>query len=534
MSLCDNVNKLPLPLRCKFVLTTSDCVSQMHVLNYLKWHYCYVDSRNKFNAVWSVLAMLLVLILVFWMMQLAIAKYFCPVLKCIADALRLNESTAGVILMGIAHGSPDFFTSFVSGLTTGKSGFLLNISQSIYMHIFVAGMVMLSNPFYVEANYFLRDFSFLFLNTVYVDYIHKRSDGIGLWETIPALFICVGYVVMTIIDQYLLQAHIRKLEKHRENIADDDKDAQVLEDQRERNRLPLTRTTIDQESLGGRNKHLFKQFWRSIFQFDTNRFWSGTIIVKMYLIVKEPIEVILRLVLPVVDVEKPLHGWSKLLFVLQINIVPTFIAFISSRSMYVFGLPFCFYIWISMVPLSVLVFCITHTGVPPKFFMFTVGLDYVAVVSLIFFLSVEVLAMLFTLSTILPLSTRFSLVTLMNWAICMSDVITNMSLANQGWPRMAFTSTFSSPVFNTFVAISIPLTTAAIKAHPNKIYPTEGEFGETVCIYFEVGLAFSLLSAFTTNFQMRRANGSFLVTFYVVFVLVIIFMEFKVIGSYGF
>lgn len=69
---CERVHDLLQSQRCHFVLTNPDCLFNMNLMNYLSWHYCYVDERNRFNAFWSVLAMTVIAIYVFWMMQFTI------------------------------------------------------------------------------------------------------------------------------------------------------------------------------------------------------------------------------------------------------------------------------------------------------------------------------------------------------------------------------------------------------------------------------------------------------------------------------
>jgi len=70
-----------------------------------------------------------------------------------------------------------------------------------------------------------------------------------------------------------------------------------------------------------------------------------------------------------------------------------------------------------------------------------------AAVFLIFCLTTEVNAMFFTMATILQVSQEFSLATAICWALSSNDLVANLSLAHQGWPRMAMTATFSAPVF---------------------------------------------------------------------------------------
>nr|XP_016928115.1 mitochondrial sodium/calcium exchanger protein isoform X1 [Drosophila suzukii] len=527
---CRKVHDLPETRRCHFVLNTPDCVTNMNFINYLGWHFCKVDVGNGFNTFWSVVGMLLMAIYVFWMMQMTINKYFCPILKVIADSLRMNESTAGVTVLAIANGSPDLFTAIASRMQSSKYTFLVCMSQAMFLHIFVAGVVILTKPFNMEPNYYIRDFGFLFLNVAYMDYIHKRPNGINWVLALPSSFIFVGYVLVAIIDQHLLMARIRKLEKREMDVAE----ALQLEELKPQTQLPLKRQIIDRSDVkGGRNKHLFRQFWNTVGEFDTERFRRGTVLVKVYLILKQPIDMILRFLIPVVDMEKPLYGWSKLLFNLQVILVPTYIAYIIIRGYTVAGIASYILILIIMIPIAILIFFLTRTDTPPKFFRFTSSMGFLATIFLIFCLTSEVNAMFFTVATIMQVSQDFLLATAVCWAISSNDLVTNLSLALQGWPRMALTATFSAPVFGSFVFLALPLVVQSFMNAPSNINPTEGGFGETVCIFLEVGMGFSMLSALTTNFKLRRACGFLLVSYYFFFLGVLILLEKGVIHAYG-
>jgi len=74
-------------------------------------------------------------------------------------------------------------------------------------------------------------------------------------------------------------------------------------------------------------------------------------------------------------------------------------------------------------------------------------MGFLATIFLIFCLTSEVNAMFFTVATIMQVSQDFLLATAVCWAISSNDLVTNLSLALQGWPRMALTATFSAPVF---------------------------------------------------------------------------------------
>ncbi|SPP74581.1 mitochondrial sodium/calcium exchanger protein [Drosophila guanche] len=530
---CNKVNHLPEPQRCQYVKETADCMDNIYLINYLTWHYCHVDSRNKFNAFWSMLAMTVVATYIFWMMQKSVRAYFCPTLKVMADTFSMNENVAGVTLLTIANGSSDLFTAVAGMLVFSKWGFLMSMAQTLFHQTFVAGLVMLTRPFYVEPGYFLRDFGFLFLNTTFMDFIHKRESGITKLGAIPGALIYLAHVLVAIMDQRLLEARVHQLQK----IENSELKAEQLEELMRQTDLGVHREKIDRSAArhrGGANRQLLQQFWASIFRFDKDQFRRGSFFVRFYLLVKEPMEMLLRLLVPVVDVEKPDYGWSKLLCCLQFIISPTYIFFILLKDVSLLGTAAYIMTFYIMLPLGCLIFWRTRTDTTPKFFRFTAILGFISVIFLIFFLTSEVMAMFFTIGTIWHMSQSFVMATAICWGLNAGDLVAGIALARQGFPRMAFAATFSSPVFGTFVNLALPLALeTTVRSVANAFPVEEGSFGETVCIFVEVSLVISLMSALTTNFQMRRACGMLLVAYYLFFLAVLVLLETDVIHAYG-
>ncbi|KAH8252799.1 hypothetical protein KR032_001898 [Drosophila birchii] len=572
--LCEHVHLVPQVQRCEFVGTNEDCVSNTVLVNYLKWHYCNVDERNKFNAFWSVLAMSFVVAYVFWMMQFTILNYFCPCLKVIADSLRLSQSTAGVTLLTMANGSPDLFMSFASRLTTTKLSFVAVMSQALFLNMFVGGLLMIIKPFVVGPSNYLRDFGFLFLNVVYMDFMFKRPQGISWYMAVPSNLIIIIYLVVVVIDQNMVTARIRKLERKRASlgVTEGSKELDELKDV-----LPIKRQEIDRtQRYGGRNRRLFQQFWFSIYKFNKKNFRRSTLMLKITILLQMPIEMLLRLLIPMVDVEKPLYNWSKLLICLQLVAVPTYFCFILFKGESYAGFPYYSIVAMIMAIPSFIIFLVTRTDTPPRFFKLITIFSFAGIVMLIFGLLSEVNSMFFALATVLHLSPQFATATVICWAICSNDLVTHVLLASQGFSSMAYTATFSTPVLSkyqpgivclslkqasticflagSFIFLAMPLTHETLEVAPNNYFVsgknrfiflcvicsieffsqlTEGELGETVVIYTEIGILINLLGTLTTNFQMRRSFGFFKVTYYLCYLVVIILVEFDVIAGFG-
>ncbi len=61
-----------------------------------------------------------------------------------------------------------------------------------------------------------------------------------------------------------------------------------------------------------------------------------------------------------------------------------------------------------------------------------------------------------TLGLTFNISTAFLGVTLLAWANSIGDVVSNVVLARQGFPRIAISACFGGPLFNLLLGFGIP------------------------------------------------------------------------------
>ena len=86
----------------------------------------------------------------------------------------------------------------------------------------------------------------------------------------------------------------------------------------------------------GPNTNVFKQFGESVNPIDWDEWNNGNILEKIFCIIKIPGLFFLLLVIPIVDYEVNLHGWSKLLNSIQVFLLPTVSFYMSVDSKYKF------------------------------------------------------------------------------------------------------------------------------------------------------------------------------------------------------
>ena len=83
------------------------------IVPYLEWHYCDFGCSSASAALSFVLCGAWLLIL-FSTVASTADEYLVPNLERLSDTLQLSPNVAGVTLLALGNGAPDFFTSFAS------------------------------------------------------------------------------------------------------------------------------------------------------------------------------------------------------------------------------------------------------------------------------------------------------------------------------------------------------------------------------------------------------------------------------------
>ncbi|ACO63315.1 Ca2+:Cation antiporter family [Micromonas commoda] len=144
--------------------------------------------------------MCLVVALVFWILGDTAERYFCPVVRTLADRWNLAPATAGVTLLALGNGAPDVFASLAAAAAaagaTAAAGAI--VSAGMFVSGAVVGAVALvAAPFPVDPRPFRRDVS-CYLAAVIVTAVVVADGKVHAWEAaaLPAYYVAfVGYVV---------------------------------------------------------------------------------------------------------------------------------------------------------------------------------------------------------------------------------------------------------------------------------------------------------------------------------------------------
>ncbi|KAK0085627.1 hypothetical protein PV325_004748 [Microctonus aethiopoides] len=323
---------------------------------------------------------------------------FCPSLSVIASVLHLSENIAGVTILAFGNGSPDIFTSIVAdGGDERLIMFTELIGAGIFVTAIIAGSVAIFSPFRVLPKPFMRDCSFYAVAIIWIAYI-SEDQSIHIWESLSKVI--VHYLI--IHSDVAITTELASVSRVRRSSDDADNESHISSDGQNENRP----------------EGLFKEFLYDINPINVNNWQTSRIFVRVIMVLRAPVMLLLQLLVPVVNETAVKRGWSKLLNCLQLCVTPilatifAFLGFLTSMLM----------VWL---------------------------------------IAKEVMSVLQCIGFASGISDPMLGITLLAWGNSISDLISNVAVARQGYPRMGYSACFGGPMFNTLLGLGLTWTIAA-------------------------------------------------------------------------
>ncbi|KAL3667943.1 hypothetical protein V7S43_006820 [Phytophthora oleae] len=214
-------------------------------------------------------------------------------------------------------------------------------------------------------------------------------------------------------------------------------------------------------SVFDRVKVQVKRWWRLAVRTGRCLYWV------FERIVWNPIEVftvfLRRLTIPLVDEDT----WNKSLVV----VCPPFAMLLFGVSVFSFSIEDpVFLMTVVLVGglFSAIIEYTTSPLAPPEGWQLAPLICLAFVMSVIWIMNIanEVLAVLETLGKLFGISSSVLGVSVLAWGNSIGDLVSNMAIARDGFPTMAFAGCFAGPMFNLLVGIGLSLTLAIISRGP--------------------------------------------------------------------
>lgn len=531
---CDRVMNLSAADRCAFVKSTPDCSMEDGFINYLHVAFCLLPPNLTpltitFCIIW--------LLFLFVILGLTASKFFCPNLSAISTCLHLTHNVAGVTFLALGNGSPDVFSAMAAFSRPHTAGLAVGalFGAGIFVTTVVAGSVSLVKPFAVASRPFLRDVVF-YMAAVFWTFVILYRGTTTLGETLGYLGLYVVYVLTVIISAYIYNRQKYSLNTSVQNVAhiaaefqssdssDDDVPcliAGTIQQEYESEYRPLLQYTesTSQILLSSLNPVETRK-WR-------RKSW-GWRVVK---ILKTPIEVLLLLIVPVVDPDKDDRNWRRPLNCLQLVTAPVVCVLAFQSGIYGNYLiqgqfPLWLLVFLLGLFLSAIVFCTTTNETPPKYHPLFALLGFMVSAVLISAAASEVVSLLHMLGVVLSLSNTVLGLTLLAWGNSIGDCFSDITIARQGYPRMAISACFGGIIFNMLFGVGLGCLVQMIKTSSEVQLEPEGLLTWVLAGALGLSLVLSFIIVPLCRFHLGRTYGYFLLTFYVIFLVIALLTEF--------
>uniref|UniRef100_A0A8C1U5W5 Solute carrier family 8 member B1 n=1 Tax=Cyprinus carpio TaxID=7962 RepID=A0A8C1U5W5_CYPCA len=510
---CDVVMNLSASQRCEFVKNTPDCASDEGFIKYPVVTFCLFPPNLLPLAITLYVLWLFVLFLV---LGLIASDFFCPNLSAISSTLRLTHNVAGVTFLALGNGAPDVFSAMAAFSHPQTAGLAIGalFGAGIFVTTVVAGSIALVKPFTVASRPFLRDVIF-YMAAVFWTFFILYKGHISMGEAVGYLGLYIAYVLTVIVSAYVYNRQKHQLNGSAQTSGreQDDGEYEPL--------LPYTQSTA-QIFLNAINP-VDSRTWR-------RQHWSA----KVLTMIKVPVEVLLLLTVPVVDADKEDHNWNRPLNSLHIITGPLVCVLTFQSGTYgllliegevpVWVLVLCIGVFLSGI-----VFFTTTNERPPRFHFLYSLLGFVVSALWISTVASEIVSVLHLLGVVLSLSNTVLGLTLLAWGNSIGDCFADITIARQGYPRMAISACFGGIIFNMLFGVGLGCLLQIFQTNNIVMLEPEG----MLCWVLSAALGLSLVLSFTLVplqcFHMSRVYGIFLLIFYIVFLLVALLTEFRVI-----
>ncbi|XP_064550481.1 mitochondrial sodium/calcium exchanger protein-like isoform X2 [Drosophila montana] len=294
-----------------------------------------------------------------------------------------------------------------------------------------------------------------------------------------------------------------------------------------------------------RNQNLFKDFFYALRPVDLADWRKANMLMRTFYITRAPVVIICAIYIPLVDYEKDLNGWSKLLNCLHIIINPAItitmgkaLIFRESSRLWYSNIPdasiYGFYSFAVTVPISIFVFCHSRTAAPPAYHWLYTIMNLTGSMFLTFQCASEITLIMDVCGRILNVESDFMGATVKAIASALGNLVTNTSMAMLGYEKMAYAATIGSPFFSVLLGTGAALAAKILTGGSVTAEKMHGKYGENAFVLLILGLFSTLLWTAVLNYNARRSVGIFSMGIYLLYLVFTLLIKNGIIQPYFF
>ncbi|XP_027919685.1 cation/calcium exchanger 1-like [Vigna unguiculata] len=515
--------------KCLYVKSNLECRSKGYI-NYLQIFYC---NSGKFPILGQTL-LALWLIVLFYLLGDTASNYFCSSLEGLSNILRLSPTIAGVTLLSLGNGAPDFFASVVSfsgSSSNGAVGLNSILGGSFFVSCVVLGVISIlvsPNQVEVEKASFIRDVLF-FLLSLFILLIIIYIGKITLFASICYVSIYFLYVCAVSATHLIYGKDTTNARQYSMSCEESLAPSIPLLGYVDEEKQSLAEIVVV-EDKDQNQKHKPAS---STFGDDNNSFFDWLYFGKLLQLLELPLCLPRRLTIPVVSKEK----WSKPFAVISVTLAPVLLAVlfntqsenVASRSSIVT------YIVAALIGIVLgNMACVTTDRCSPptkSLFPWLAG-GFAMSVTWTYIIAAELVSVLVSIGSIVGVSPSVLGLTVLAWGNSLGDFIANGAMALNGGAdgvQMAISGCYAGPMFNTLMGLGLPLVLSALSDNPDPyVIPKDPSLYATL-LFLMGGLLWALVILPKKSMKLDKSLGVGLLSVYLCFLVIRIALAFGVV-----
>uniref|UniRef100_A0A8R1DID6 Sodium/calcium exchanger membrane region domain-containing protein n=1 Tax=Caenorhabditis japonica TaxID=281687 RepID=A0A8R1DID6_CAEJA len=527
---------------------------------YLQWSaYVKCEHRTAIRAVLIILA-IVYLFLLFIVMTVVADDFFSSSIAGIVRHLKISESIAGVTFLAFGNGAPDVFGSIASVITSPKPKADLAIGDILGGGIFVTTVVLaaiiFTKSFKIAILATVRDIIFFIIADIFIAIWFINFNHVEIWMPLKirkeSTISQHTHKISTVIGFLMDYSHILNFLANHRGLASvksfleqsETKDLEALVDEAD----------ADDEGVEAEfhiaHRHVYKSYDEASLAFTeiedirltTWKSWDWVRDLANHLKpwpTKEQLSELnwfSRIVSIVATIPTFLFKltissnempWSKpllivhcfcsiqlVLFAVQIS---TKSPFHGSPGLWIYGL------LVSLV-LSILVLLFTPLETEQKKYREVYSyLGFLMSIAWIYVTSSEIVNVITMIGVATGISQEILGLTIMAWSNCIGDVVSDVAVVKQGFPKMAMAAAIGGPLFNLLVGFGLPFTIACLQGKQIDLQITP--IYKLLMLFLEISLITSLIAIFVQKFTVRWPHALVLLSVFASFLIFVVLSE---------
>ncbi|KAK7316019.1 hypothetical protein VNO77_34634 [Canavalia gladiata] len=510
--------------KCLYVKSHVHCRSKGYI-NYLQIFYCSFGH----SPILGHALLIMWLVVLFYLLGDTASNYFCSSLEGLSSILRLSPTIAGVTLLSLGNGAPDFFASVVSFTRSNDGAVGLNsiLGGAFFVSSAVLGIISFlvnSNEIAVDKASFIRDVIF-FLFSLVILFVIILIGKISLLGSIFYVSIYFLYVCAVSATHFIYGGD----RTEGELVASSD---DLVE-----SGIPLLGCVDDEKPnvanvANVANKEVSEDKGEKQECFGNDSF-NYNYLSKFLKVLELPLCLPRRLTIPVVSEE----AWSKPYAVISVTLAPVLFTTLCNTQMENVSSKSSLVAYLTAALIGIVLgnmACVTTKSTsPPRKCLFPwLAGSFSMSVTWTYIIAEELVSLLVALGNVIGVSPSILGLTVLAWGNSLGDLIANGAMAKNGGAdgaQIAVSGCYAGPMFNILMGLGLPLVLSAWSEYPDSyVIPKDPSLYGTL-LFLMGGVLWALVILAKKDMKLDKSLGAGLLTIYLCFLFVRVAMAIGVI-----